>query len=89
MRCGYDDSDDENDDKDDDDDGDDNDGRAFFEVLFIFFLTLSQIDKENEVFALLNRKNAKQNYRPYQSLVLHFYDLAARKPHSLYQFVKA
>ena len=70
MRCGYDDSDDENDDKDDDDDGDDNDGRAFFEVLFIFFLTLSQIDKENEVFALLNHKNVKQNYRPYQSLVL-------------------
>ena len=71
MRCGYDDSDDENDDKDDDDHGDDdNDVRAFFEVIFIFFLTLSQIDKENEAFALLNHKNAKQNYHPYQSSVL-------------------
>ena len=71
MRCGYDDSDDDKDDENDDiDDDDDDDCRAFFEVLYILFLTLSQTDKENEAFALLNRKNAKQNYRPYQSLVL-------------------
>ena len=31
----------------------------------------------------------KQNMDRGDSYVLHFYDLAARKPHSLYEFVKA